>query len=126
MIATAIVLIESTDPNVYYYNIIFCIYDVCVYCLMSNFVSDICCIVHLGSKIMFFLIFWSLPSEEGLPSQAQPTQLDDDIAMTQEVTTKCPYTGKEMVHPMKNKRCGHHYEKEGIMQLMKNRKGRAK
>ena len=45
MIATAIVLIEATDPNVYYYNIIFCIYDVCVYCLMSNFVSDILYVV---------------------------------------------------------------------------------
>ena len=49
MIATTIVLIEVTDPKVYYY---FCIYDVClctcVYAcvcvyiakLMSNFVSD--------------------------------------------------------------------------------------
>ena len=38
MIATAIVLIEGTDPNVYYYYIIF-VYMMYVYCLMSNFVS---------------------------------------------------------------------------------------
>ncbi|KAK2166551.1 hypothetical protein NP493_1317g00059 [Ridgeia piscesae] len=67
-----------------------------------------------------------LHPEEGLPSQAQPTQVDDDIAVMQEVNTKCPYTGKEMTHPVRNIHCGHHYEKEGITQLMKNRKGRAK
>ena len=51
MIATAIVLIEATDPKVYYYNIMF----VSMMYLMSNFVSDICCIVHLGSQIKFLL-----------------------------------------------------------------------
>ena len=48
MIATAIVLIEATDPKVYYYIIIF-VSMMYVY----NFVSDICCIVHVGSKIKF-------------------------------------------------------------------------
>ena len=49
MIATAIVLIEATDPKVYYY---FCIYDVCVHCLMSNFVS----VLYIWGQIKFLLL----------------------------------------------------------------------
>ena len=52
---------------------------------------------------------------------------DDDILMTQQaVNTKCPYTGKEMVIPMKNKICGHNYEKEGILQYIHQRKKKAR
>ena len=58
MIAIAIVLIEATDPKVYYYNIINII---CVYCLMSNFVSDIHVVlyINLRSKIKFLLLLLS-------------------------------------------------------------------
>ncbi|WAR26754.1 NSE2-like protein [Mya arenaria] len=51
---------------------------------------------------------------------------DDDIEMTQEINTKCPYTGMDMVHPVRNKLCGHNYEREGIMQYIKQRKKKAK
>ena len=51
----------------------------------------------------------------------------EDVAVTQqEVNTKCPYTGQEMTNPVKNKLCGHSYDRDGIMALIKNRKGRAK
>ncbi|XP_052778778.1 E3 SUMO-protein ligase NSE2-like [Mya arenaria] len=51
---------------------------------------------------------------------------DDDIEMTQEINTKCPYTGMDMVHPVRNKLCGHNYEREGIMQYIKQRMNKAK
>lgn len=62
------------------------------------------------------------------PYQPQPScSVDDDVEMTQQtVNTKCPYTGKEMVMPMRNKICGHNYEKEGILQYIKQRKKKAR
>ncbi|XP_060084975.1 E3 SUMO-protein ligase NSE2-like [Ylistrum balloti] len=52
---------------------------------------------------------------------------DDDVAMTQpEINTRCPYTGMEMKNPVKNKACGHKYDKEGILQYIKNKGKRAK
>ena len=53
--------------------------------------------------------------------------VDEDVEMTQTaINTKCPYTGKEMVVPMKNKICGHNYEKEGILQYIHQRKKKAR
>lgn len=64
----------------------------------------------------------------GEPYQPQPScSVDEDVEMTQAtVNTKCPYTGKEMVVPMRNKICGHHYEKEGILQYIQQRKKKAR
>ena len=45
---------------------------------------------------------------------------DEDLAMTQtEVNYKCPYTGREMVKPMKNKTCGHNYDEEAVREMFK-------
>jgi SUMO ligase MMS21 Smc5/6 complex component len=52
---------------------------------------------------------------------------DAEVEMTQEnVNTKCPYTGMEMVNPVRNKNCGHNYDMEGIQQYIKQRKKKAK
>lgn len=61
------------------------------------------------------------------PAQSEPTQIDEDIAMTQtDVNIKCPYTGKPMKNPVYNIHCKHNYDKEGIMEMIGLRKGRAK
>lgn len=63
--------------------------------------------------------------DQSLPAASE--QIDDDIAMTQpEINTRCPYTGKEMINPVKNKHCGHHYDQEGISHYIKTKGKRAK
>jgi SUMO ligase MMS21 Smc5/6 complex component len=58
---------------------------------------------------------------------AEEIQLDDDIAMTQpKLSTKCPYTGQEMVNPVRNKYCKHNYELDGILALIGHRGDRAR
>lgn len=49
-------------------------------------------------------------------------ELDDDIAVSQsQVNFTCPLTQAEMVQPVKNQKCNHHYEQEAIVNLIKNR-----
>ncbi|XP_033119995.1 E3 SUMO-protein ligase NSE2-like [Anneissia japonica] len=58
------------------------------------------------------------------PTQAQ-TELgeDEEFVMTQaEVSLKCPITQREMTDPVKNKHCGHSYEKSAVNTYMKSRK----
>ena len=60
-------------------------------------------------------------------SQEQEMGDDEDLMVEEETQTfKCPYTGKEMVDPVKNTTCGHSYDKEGIMIYIKQRGKRAK
>ncbi|XP_053571323.1 E3 SUMO-protein ligase NSE2 [Bombina bombina] len=48
--------------------------------------------------------------------------IDEDIAVTQSQTIFiCPITQLEMENPVKNKVCGHTYEKEAIERLIQNR-----
>ncbi|XP_053377926.1 uncharacterized protein LOC123528457 isoform X1 [Mercenaria mercenaria] len=62
-------------------------------------------------------------AEFGFPAPGS----DMDVEMTQEkVNTRCPYTGMEMVYPVRNKHCGHNYDKDGIQQYIKQRKKKAK
>lgn len=52
---------------------------------------------------------------------------DDDLIMTsEEVGYKCPYTQKVMKEPVKNKHCGHNYEREAIQMFIDRKKGVAK
>ncbi|KAL7393691.1 hypothetical protein ABVT39_014518 [Epinephelus coioides] len=54
-------------------------------------------------------------------------ELDEDIAVTQsQVNFTCPVTQVEMVNPMKNKKCNHHYDEEAILGLMKTRHSQKK
>jgi len=54
-------------------------------------------------------------------------RVDDDLAITQsKLNTRCPYTGQEMVDPVKNTHCGHSYERSGILTLISHRGQRAR
>ncbi|XP_071810670.1 E3 SUMO-protein ligase NSE2-like isoform X1 [Apostichopus japonicus] len=66
---------------------------------------------------------------EGMPTQetvagSQSSQDEDEPTMTQvEVCTKCPISQGEMIDPVKNKTCGHSYERKAVAELMKQRRG---
>uniref|UniRef100_A0A8K9UNZ7 E3 SUMO-protein ligase NSE2 n=1 Tax=Oncorhynchus mykiss TaxID=8022 RepID=A0A8K9UNZ7_ONCMY len=54
-------------------------------------------------------------------------ELDEDVAVTQsEVNFTCPLTQVEMVNPMKNKKCNHHYDRDAIMGMIKARQNQKK
>ncbi|XP_042345421.1 E3 SUMO-protein ligase NSE2 [Plectropomus leopardus] len=59
---------------------------------------------------------------------AQNTEeLDEDIAVTQsQVNYICPLTQEEMVNPMKNKKCNHHYDEGAILGLIKTKQSQKK
>ena len=47
---------------------------------------------------------------------------DDEVIMTEEeVGIKCPYTQQVMKYPIRNKHCGHNYEKEAILDFIRRR-----
>ncbi|XP_076437706.1 E3 SUMO-protein ligase NSE2-like [Babylonia areolata] len=47
---------------------------------------------------------------------------EEEVEMTQQqVNTRCPYTGKEMVDPVRNIICRHTYDRAGIQQHIKQR-----
>nr|XP_061789593.1 E3 SUMO-protein ligase NSE2-like [Nerophis lumbriciformis] len=50
-------------------------------------------------------------------------ELDVDVAVTQtQVIFTCPLTQAEMVNPVKNKKCNHHYDEEPIRLLIEKRR----
>ena len=52
---------------------------------------------------------------------------DDDVIMTsEEIGIKCPYTQQVMKEPMRNKLCGHNYERMAILEFIMRKKGNAK
>uniref|UniRef100_A0A3Q0SND6 E3 SUMO-protein ligase NSE2 n=1 Tax=Amphilophus citrinellus TaxID=61819 RepID=A0A3Q0SND6_AMPCI len=54
-------------------------------------------------------------------------ELDEDIAVTQsQVNFTCPLTQVEMVNPVKNKKCNHHYDEAAILGLIKTRHSQKK
>ncbi|KAM4633224.1 E3 SUMO-protein ligase NSE2 [Polymixia lowei] len=54
-------------------------------------------------------------------------EVDEDIAVTQsQVNFSCPLTQVEMVNPMKNKKCNHHYDEAAILSLIKARHNQKK
>merc|ERR1719242_292834 len=64
---------------------------------------------------------------ESLKSQLLGQTEDEDVAVTQaEVNIKCPYTGQNMVDPVRNEICGHIYDHKGILGHIKAKKNRAK
>ncbi|KAM4688897.1 E3 SUMO-protein ligase NSE2-like [Discoglossus pictus] len=55
-------------------------------------------------------------SEEGF------VDVDEDIAVSQsQMNFMCPITQLEMTNPVKNKVCGHTYEREAIERMIQNR-----
>ncbi|XP_023116720.2 E3 SUMO-protein ligase NSE2 [Amphiprion ocellaris] len=60
-------------------------------------------------------------------SAASMEELDEDVAVTQtQVNFTCPLTQVEMVNPVKNKKCNHHYDEGAILNLIKTRHGQKK
>lgn len=60
-------------------------------------------------------------------SAANEEELDEDVAVTQtQDNFTCPLTQVEMVNPMKNKKCNHHYDEAAILSLIKTRHGQKK
>lgn len=60
-------------------------------------------------------------------SEENPEQLDEDIAVTQsQVNFSCPLTQMEMVNPMRNKKCSHHYDEGAILGLIKTKQSQKK
>lgn len=54
-------------------------------------------------------------------------ELDEDIAVTQtQANLTCPLTQVEMVNPVKNKKCNHHYDEGAILGLIKTRHSQKK
>uniref|UniRef100_A0A3Q1FQF9 E3 SUMO-protein ligase NSE2 n=1 Tax=Acanthochromis polyacanthus TaxID=80966 RepID=A0A3Q1FQF9_9TELE len=60
-------------------------------------------------------------------SAADMEELDEDVAVTQtQVNFTCPLTQVEMVNPVKNKKCNHHYDEGAILSLIKTKHGQNK
>ena len=77
-------------------------------------------------RIILFYINYIILIDLLAESQEQEMGDDEDLMVEEETQTfKCPYTGKEMVDPVKNTTCGHSYAKEGIMIYIKQRGKRA-
>ncbi|XP_035528632.1 E3 SUMO-protein ligase NSE2 [Morone saxatilis] len=54
-------------------------------------------------------------------------ELDEDIAVTQsQVNFTCPLTQVEMVNPVRNKKCNHHYDEGAIQNLIKTKHSQKK
>lgn len=65
-----------------------------------------------------------LRKQMGMPSEEPEVNLDEDedIAVTQSIDNfTCSITQMDMVNPVKNKICGHSYEKEAIEKLIQDR-----
>ncbi|XP_018414969.1 PREDICTED: E3 SUMO-protein ligase NSE2 [Nanorana parkeri] len=70
-----------------------------------------------------------LRKQMGVPSEEPEVNLDDDeeIAVTQSIDNCiCPITQVEMVNPVKNKTCGHSYEKAAIEKMIQDRQKKGK
>ncbi|XP_054637644.1 E3 SUMO-protein ligase NSE2 [Dunckerocampus dactyliophorus] len=53
--------------------------------------------------------------------------LDEDVAVTQtQINFTCPLTQEDMVNPMKNKKCNHHYDEGAIRGLIETRHNQKK
>ncbi|XP_013384994.1 E3 SUMO-protein ligase NSE2-like [Lingula anatina] len=82
---------------------------------------------HIKYKDLNQKIWDTLHPDELMPEQASLDLDDDDLAMTQQVVvTKCPYTGQEMINPMRNKLCDHRYDRAAVEEMLKKRGSRAK
>ncbi|XP_068999354.1 E3 SUMO-protein ligase NSE2 [Embiotoca jacksoni] len=79
--------------------------------------------LHNHSKVMAFKDSIKTSFNQANEESAENMEeLDEDIAVTQsQVNFTCPLTQVEMVNPMKNKKCNHHYEEPAILDLIKRR-----
>ena len=76
---------------------------------------------------MAWMLTKESPANDGASAVVDDDEDDDDVIMTsEEVGVKCPYTQSVMKEPVKNKICGHNYEKMAINEFILRKKGNAK
>ncbi|XP_074539921.1 E3 SUMO-protein ligase NSE2 [Halichoeres trimaculatus] len=69
----------------------------------------------------------SSASQANKEAEENMEELDEDIAVTQsQANFTCPLTQVEMVNPVKNKKCNHHYDEGAILGLIKARHSQKK
>ncbi|XP_075868702.1 E3 SUMO-protein ligase NSE2 [Nelusetta ayraudi] len=77
------------------------------------------------SKVVAFRESIKNSSNEG--SSENMEELDEDLAVSHsQVNLTCPLTQLEMVNPMKNQKCNHHYDAEAIRGLIKRKHSQKK
>nr|XP_020452463.1 E3 SUMO-protein ligase NSE2 [Monopterus albus]XP_020452464.1 E3 SUMO-protein ligase NSE2 [Monopterus albus] len=84
--------------------------------------------LHSHKKVLAFkeIISNSL-NQANQESEENMEELDEDIAVTQsQVNFTCPLTQVDMVNPVKNKKCNHHYDEKAIVNMIKTRHGQNK
>lgn len=79
--------------------------------------------LHSHQKVVAFKESMKNASKQAnQESEENMEELDEDIAVTQsQVNFTCPLTQVEMVNPVKNKKCNHHYDEGAIMGLINTR-----
>ncbi|XP_072316201.1 E3 SUMO-protein ligase NSE2 [Eucyclogobius newberryi] len=84
--------------------------------------------LHSHQKVIAFKdSIKNCPDQGGQESAGNLEELDEDIAVTQSQTNfTCPLTTVEMVNPVKNKKCTHHYDEDAIVNLIRNRHSQSK
>lgn len=84
--------------------------------------------LHNHQKVMAFKDTIKNSSKQANQEPSEDMQvLDEDITVTQtQVNFTCPLTQMEMVNPMKNKKCQHHYDEEAILGLIRKRHSQKK
>jgi hypothetical protein len=46
--------------------------------------------------------------------------------MSEVISTKCPFTQRKMQHPLRNRHCGHCYDRESVKELIRHRGDKAR
>ncbi|XP_029958486.1 E3 SUMO-protein ligase NSE2 [Salarias fasciatus] len=82
--------------------------------------------LHNHQKVMAFKESIKNSSKQA-NEETSEDMLDEDISVTQtQVNFTCPLTQAEMVNPMKNKNCQHHYDEGAILGLIRKRHSQRK
>ncbi|XP_037533025.1 E3 SUMO-protein ligase NSE2 [Nematolebias whitei] len=83
--------------------------------------------LHNHPKVAAFKDSIKNSLQQAEESEENMEELDEDIAITQsQVNFTCPLTQVEMVNPVKNKKCNHHYDEEAILNLIRKRHSQKK
>nr|XP_040020405.1 E3 SUMO-protein ligase NSE2 isoform X1 [Gasterosteus aculeatus aculeatus] len=83
--------------------------------------------LHNHQKVVAFKESIKNSVNQANQESAETTEEDEDIRVTQsQVNFTCPLTQVEMVKPMKNKKCNHHYDEDAIMSLIKTKQKQKK
>ncbi|XP_005944594.1 E3 SUMO-protein ligase NSE2 [Haplochromis burtoni] len=84
--------------------------------------------LHTHQKVMAFKESVKNSFKQANQESAESMEeLDEDIAVTQsQVNFTCPLTQVEMVNPVKNKKCNHHYDEAAIINLIKTKQSQQK